>query len=313
MPEIAPNVLALTPAAASADAPGVETSATKKLGIMGYLALGWVSLMLFVAVFIPWLPVDDPNKLFPLKRGLHVDGPGTAGHLLGGDNVGRDLFARVLWGSRTSLLLGVASVAVGFLIGGALGLIAGYFRGRLDSFLSGIFDTLLAIPAIVMALALVAVFAPSDSLNPVSDTQRMVVLIIALGVVSIPLLARITRASTLTWSQRDFVLAARALGAKNRRIMFREVLPNVLPAMFSIFLLAIAVIIVAEGGLSILGVGVQLPTASWGNILAEGYPNLRITPWPILAPSIVIFLTVLSLNYLGDVVRARFDVRDSAL
>ena len=154
------------------------------------------------------------------------------------------------------------------------------------------------------------VFASQEG---VSATRRMVVLILALGIVSIPLLARITRANTLAWSQREFVQAARAMGAKNRQIMFGEVLPNVLPAMFSIALLSIAIVIVAEGGLSLLGVGVQLPTPSWGNILSEGRSDLRDSPYLVMIPTIVIFLTVLSLNYLGDVVRARFDVRESAL
>ena len=141
----------------------------------------------------------------------------------------------------------------------------------------------------------------------------MVVLILALGIVSVPVLARITRANTMAWSQREFVQAARALGARNRQIMFAEVLPNVLPAMFSIALLGVAVVIVAEGGLSLLGVGVQLPTPSWGNILSEGRSELRDAPHIVISVTVVIFLTVLSLNYLGDVVRARFDVRESAL
>ena len=138
--------------------------------------------------------------------------------------------------------------------------------------LTGAFDVLLSFPQLILALTLVTVFASREG---ISSTRRMVVLILALGVVSIPVLARITRANTLAWSQREFVLAARALGAKNRQIMFGEVLPNVLPAMFSIALLGVAVVIVAEGGLSLLGVGVQLPTPSWGNILAEGRSELR--------------------------------------
>jgi peptide/nickel transport system permease protein len=141
----------------------------------------------------------------------------------------------------------------------------------------------------------------------------MVVLILALGIVSIPVLGRISRATTLTWAQREFVLAARAMGQRDRSIMWGEVLPNVLPAMFSIALLGVAVVIVAEGGLSVLGVGVQLPTPSWGNMIAEGRGDLRDAPHVVLIPTIVIFLTVLALNYLGDVVRARFDVRESAL
>jgi peptide/nickel transport system permease protein len=166
----------------------------------------------------------------------------------------------------------------------------------------------------VLALALVAVFANGPH---VTVEQREFWLVISIGLVSIPILGRISRASALAWSQREFVLAARAMGAKNRRIMTRDVLPNVLPAMFSIALLGIAVVIVIEGGLSILGVGVPASTPSWGNLIATGRNELTkivgAAPWVILAPSIAIFLTVLSLNYLGDVVRARFDVRESAL
>jgi peptide/nickel transport system permease protein len=195
-------------------------------------------------------------------------------------------------------------------VGGLLGLLAGYFRGRADTVLSGAFDVLLSFPQLILALTLVTVFASGEG---ISATRRMVVLILALGVVSIPVLARITRANTMAWSQREFVMAARAMGAKNRQIMFGEVLPNVLPAMFSIALLGVAVVIVAEGGLSLLGVGVQLPTPSWGNILSEGRSELRDSPHIVLIPTVVIFLTVLALNYLGDIVRARFDVRESAL
>ena len=130
---------------------------------------------------------------------------------------------------------------------------------------------------------------------------------------SVPILGRITRANSLQWSQREFVLAARAQGASNLRIMVREVLPNVLPAMFSIALLAIAVVIVAEGGLSILGVGVLPPAVSWGNMIAISRSDLQTLPFELFEPIVCIFLTVLSLNYLGDIVRSRFDVRESAL
>ncbi len=139
------------------------------------------------------------------------------------------------------------------------------------------------------------------------------ILIIAIGVVAIPLIGRISRASALTWSQREFVLAARAQGAKNGRIMWREVLPNVLPAMFSIALLSIAIAIVAEGALAILGVGVRPPTPSWGNIIAIDRGVLFTSPHIVFEPSILIFVTVLALNYLGDVIRAKFDVREAGI
>jgi peptide/nickel transport system permease protein len=278
-------------------APG-RRSRRGRLGVFGTLAVLWLAFVTLAAVLAPVLPLDDPDANFGTIVG---QGPGTDGHLLGGDDLGRDMLSRMVWGARASL---------GLLVGGLLGLVAGYFRGRADTLLSGAFDVLLSFPQLILAVTVVTVFASGEGISP---TRRMVVLILALGVVSIPVLARITRANTMAWSQREFVLAARAMGAKNRQIMFGEVLPNVLPAMFSIALLGIAVVIVAEGGLSLLGVGVQLPTPSWGNILAEGRAELRDAPHIVMIPTVVIFLTVLALNYLGDIVRARFDVRESAL
>jgi peptide/nickel transport system permease protein len=197
------------------------------------------------------------------------------------------------------------------LIGGTLGMLAGYFRGGVDLIISTIFDVLLAVPALILALAL-ASFLRGDPTK--SGIPAELVLIIALGTVSTPVLGRITRASALTWSQREFVLAARAQGAKSRRVMVREVLPNVVPAMLSIALLAVGVVIVAEGGLSFLGVGID-PTVkpSWGNLIASSASVLNTEPWLVFGPIVALFLTVLSLNFLGDVVQARFNVRESAV
>ena len=307
------SVAVLEPASIPSAPVVVELAASKKLGISGWLAAGWMTFVIAIALAAPWLPLNDPNKIYPgLKRGAVLAGPGTSGHLLGSDASGHDLLSRTIFGSRASLILGVTSVLLGLLVGAALGLMAGYYRGKIDIVLSMAFDTMLAIPQIVLALALVAVFAPYDITNPVSDTRRLVVLIFSLGIVSVPILGRITRASTLSWSQREFVLAAKALGAKNPRIIIREILPNVAPAMFSIALLGVAVVITAEGGLSILGIGIQ-GTPSWGNIIASATSTLRQSPWPVIVPSIAIFLTVLSLNYLGDVIRARSDVREAAI
>ena len=291
---------------AVAPTPEMEEHA-RRLGLGGKLAIGWLVLVVAVAVLAPVLPLDDPNENFAEIAG---QGPGTAGHILGGDGLGRDMLSRVVWGSRASLVLGVGAIVVGLVSGGMLGLMAGYRRGRTESVFTLLFDVLLSYPQLILALTLVTVFASGEG---ISSTRRMIVLILALGVVSVPVLGRITRANTLAWSEREFVLAARAMGARNRSIMFREVLPNVLPAMFSIALLGVAVVIVAEGALSVLGVGVQLPTPSWGNIIAEGRADLRDAPHIVLVPAVAIFLTVLALNYLGDVVRARFDVRESAL
>lgn len=288
----------------------VERSATKKLGFFGWLAIAWVVAIFGAALFAPILPIPEPDESFGREIS---DGPSLS-HPFGVDSIGQDMFSRVIWGARASLLVSVASVLFGLVFGGTLGLIAGYYKGRIDTLLSYIFNVFLAIPQLVLALAIVAVFASEPD---VSVGTREFWLVISIGLVSIPIIGRITRASTLAWSQREFVLAARSMGARNRRIIIREVMPNVLPAMFSITLLGIAVVIVLEGGLSILGVGIPPSEPSWGNLIATGRNELTkivgATTQVIFAPAIAIFLTVLSLNYLGDVVRARFDVRESAL
>jgi peptide/nickel transport system permease protein len=284
----------------------VAPVARRKAGIGAWLATGWLALVVALALLAPVLPIDDYEQINPecVNRGP------TAEHWLGCDGIGRDLLSRNIWGARASLFVGVGAIVFGFLVGGTVGLLAGYYRGRLDSVLTAAFDVLLAFPQLVLALTLVAVLANDPT---VSTTRRLGVLVVTLGIVGVPIVARITRANTLAWSQREFVLAARAQGAKNGRIIVREVLPNVLPAMFSISLLGVAVAIVAEGGLSVLGLGVQLPTPSWGNIIAVGAENLERAPHVVWGASGFIFFTVLSLNYLGDVVRQRFDVRESLL
>lgn len=279
---------------------------TRKLGVAAWLAIGWLVGLLVLTIIAPWIGIPDPTKVFDE---LARQGP-SAGHLLGGDAIGRDLLARIIYGTRASYIVGFGAVAFGLFLGGLLGLVVGFFRGRVDAIVTPLMTVLLAIPQFVLALSLVTVMASDDK---VTATRRLAVVVLGLGLVSIPILGRITRATTLSWSEREFVLASRAMGARSWRIMFREVLPNVIPAMLSIALLGVGIAIVAEGGLSLFGVGVQLPTPSWGNIIAENKNALKTAPQIILFTSIVLFLTVLALNYLGDVVRERFDVRDSVL
>ncbi|HEY3144436.1 MAG TPA: ABC transporter permease [Acidimicrobiales bacterium] len=305
MPELA-DVTAV--AATATPRESIEVAPTRKLGVMGWISAGWLILITGSAVLAPILPLADPDKTY---RNIVRVGPFTvAGHILGGDGNGRDLLSRVIFGARTSLLIATGAILFGLIVGGVLGLLAGYFKGRVDGVLSTIFNVFLSIPALVMALSLVAVFASTD--ENVSHTRVVLVLILALGVVTSPVLARITRASTLSWSERDFVKAAVVSGAKPGRIIIREVLPNVLPAMMSIALLGVAVVIVAEGGLALLGVGVK-DAPTWGNMINQGRGDLKNNPYIVWVPSIAIFLTVMSLNYLGDVVRARFDVREAVL
>ena len=293
---------------------GTEPRRRGKLGIGAWLAIGWLACIVLVSVLaqLDVLPLDSPTESFAECARL---GPfaqeGTApGHILGCDSNGRDMVARLAYGGWSSLVVATGAVLFGLIFGGILGMLAGYLGGKVDTGLSAIFNVFLAIPAVVLALALVAFLQGSTSAGSSSIDPKLI-LILAIGIVSIPLLGRITRASALSWSQREFVLAARAQGAKPLRIMVREVLPNVLPAMMSIALLGIAVAIVAEGTLSILGVGVKPPTPSWGNIIGADRGRIKDSPHIVFEPAMLIFLTVLSLNFLGDVVRARMDVRES--
>lgn len=295
---------------------GPETRRRRKkgLGFAAWLAVAWIALVVGLAVLAPWLPLDDPRAITTdiARRGPLADAGSAPGHLLGGDFNGRDMLSRLIWGGRTTLVVATVAVLIGFALGGLLGLLGGYFRGKVDVVVSLLLDVFLAIPAVILALALVTILRTQPGTNG-GGLDPEVALILALGFVSIPVLGRITRASTLSWSEREFVLAARAQGAKHRRIIAREVLPNVLPAMMSIALLSIAVAIVAEGTLAILGASVETDTPTWGNMIAIGRTQLQRAPHIVFEPALMIFFTVLALNMLGDVVRSKFDVREGGL
>lgn len=289
-----------------------------RLSVGAWIAIGWLAFIVAVSVLaqLGLLPLDSPTQSFAecARLGPFAKEGSASGHLLGCDSNGRDMMSRLAYGGWSSLIVSTGAVLFGLIFGGILGLLAGFFGGKTDAVLTSIFNVFLAIPAVVLALALVAFLqGASSEAGSGSSVDAKLLLILAIGIVSVPLLGRITRASALSWTQREFVLAARAQGARPLRIMIREVLPNVLPAMMSIALLAVAIAIVAEGTLSILGVGVKPPTASWGNIIALDRSQLKTSPHIVFEPALLIFLTVLSLNFLGDVVRARLDVRESAV
>jgi peptide/nickel transport system permease protein len=297
---------------------GVEPT-RKRLGIGAWMAIVWLVGLILAAIVAPILPIAGPNETFTsIQRAqapfatINEPGGGTTtpfaeGHILGGDRNGHDLLSRAVYGARNSLIVGFGAIGFGIIVGGLLGLVAGFYRGKIDTVIVGFLDIMLAIPALVLALSLTAVLR-----GRVGDLW---ILVIALAIISVPILGRITRANTLVWSEREFVTAARAQGAKNGRIMTREVLPNVLPAMFSIALLGVAVVIAAEAALRLLGIGLSITDPSWGGIINDGRDFLTqgITAHVVFVGSAFIFLTILSLNYLADVVRARFDVREAAI
>ena len=272
--------------------------ARKRLGIAFWIASGWFVLVALSALLAPILPIDDPNKTVARPRLAP-----SASHWFGTDALGRDIFSRTIWGGRVSLVVGVASIIFGLLIGGAIGLLAGHYRGKVETVLMGFVDVLLSFPALLLALAIVGF----------RDDRTVPTIVLAIGVVSIAPVARLVRANTLVYSQREFVVAARSLGATDGRIILREVLPNVIFPVMSFSVIAVAVAIVAEGGLAFLGLSVPPPTPTWGGMIADGRAFIADAWWISLMPCFILFLTVLALNLAGDRLREFFDIREGAL
>lgn len=261
------------------------------MGVMFWICIAWTALVVFGAVFASVLPIPSPDALDPFKR---LEPVGSPGHLLGTDNLGRDVLSRIIYGSRVSLIVGVTAFVVGIVVGGGLGMIAGQVGGRVERAITWLMDVILSFPALILLIALVA-FAGRSLLH----------ISAALGFVSIPVFARLARASTLATVDRDFVKAARCAGLSSTRIMCREILPNVLPGLMAYGLIAIGATIVVEGSLSFLGLSVSAPTPSWGGLIAAGQSLLQSNPGLVLIPSAVLCLTVLALNLAGDTLRRR--------
>jgi peptide/nickel transport system permease protein len=273
---------------------------SKSLGILFWLAVGWVSLVVVMAVLANVLPLPNPN----FQNYSAINASPSIHHLLGTDDLGRDLFSRLVFGARVSLIVGFVSVAVGMVVGGGLGLISGYKGGRIDALLNAGSFVLLAFPAIVAVIAILAFWG-----------QSLFKITVVLSIAVIPLLYRVVRASALSFANREFVIAARTLGAKSSRIVFREILPNVVPVAVTFGLITVAGVIVIEGSLAFLGLSVPPPAASWGNMISEGTSNgnLSINPYIMLWPVLAMFLLLLSINLIGDRMRQRFDIREGLL
>jgi peptide/nickel transport system permease protein len=270
----------------------------RRLGPWFWAAIVWTVFVGAVATLAPLLPLPSPTEMDMLERRAPI----SALHWLGTDGLGRDELARLVYGARISLVVGLCAPVIGLSIGGALGILAGYFRGRFETLVVGSMDVLLAFPPLILALAVTAYLG-----------QSILNLTGILGVLGIPFFMRVARASTLTLARREFVVAAQALGATHLRILLRELLPNVMLPLLAFFLLGVAVIIVAEGALSFLGLGVPPPISSWGSMIGEGRESLEVAPQLAFLPAIAMFVTVLSFNLIGDTLRAITDPRQGAL
>jgi ABC-type dipeptide/oligopeptide/nickel transport system permease subunit len=250
------------------------------------------------AIIAPWLAPHDPlsvNIRHRLAPPAWMDG-GARSHLLGTDQIGRDLFSRVLYGGRISLVIGISAVLLSATIGVLLGLGAGYFGERVDwTIMTGV-NVLLTFPFVLLALAVIAVLGPS-----------LINMIVVLGVAGWPIYARVVRAETMAIREREFVVAGRALGMSHARIIFRQILPNLVSPIVVIATLQVAQVIVLESFLSFLGLGIQPPTPAWGNMLGEGRVYMLNSWWIAAFPGLAIFLTTLAINLMGNALRDWLD------
>ena len=252
-----------------------------------------ILLTLFLAIFAPYVAPHDP---LAQDSAIRLSPIGTEGHLLGTDGNGRDILSRLIYGSRTALMIAVVPVLVASLFGLAMGLAAGYFGGWVDTVLMRFADILFAFPAILLAIAIVAVLGPS-LLNAM----------MALAIVFIPAVARLVRASVLTLKNREFVIASKASGATSTRIIARHILDNALPTIIVFATLQTGQMIIFGAALSFLGLGVQPPTPDWGTMANDGRNSMLVAPWVTTLPGLAIFFVAVAFNLLGDGLRDALD------
>lgn len=262
-----------------------------RLGVVGLVIVVAFSVM---AAFAPVLAPYDPAQQSLLER---RKGP-SAEHLLGTDEFGRDILSRVIYGARVSLVVAVASVGIGLVLGTALGALAGYVGGAVDTVVMRTMDLLLAFPYLLLAIVIVAVLGPG-----LANT------IIAIGIWAVPNFARVARSAIVQMKERDFVAAARALGAKDGRIVGRHLVPNIVSTLVVYASLYLAYAILMEAALSFLGLGTPPDVPSWGNMLREAQGFLAMSPYPALVPGLAIVWTVLGWSLLGDGLRDLLDPR----
>ncbi len=274
-------------------------------GFFFWAAIAWLIFIVICVLAADWIPgLPGPEERIA-DRDIR-EGP-SAAHWFGLNNRGHDVFARSIHGARISMGVALVATIGGIVIGGTIGVLAGFYRRGIDATLTALINIMLAVPGLVLALTLVGFFAPSGGFEDqrflffdvAPTTNATIWATIALSILAAPSIARVARAQTLVWSDREFVLASRTIGTRNMRIIFRDLLPNVLPAMVSFALIGIAVLVVVQATLAFFGVG-DVTATTWGGDINIGRDRLDSEPHMVLGPSLFMFLTVLSLNYLAD-------------
>lgn len=287
-----------------------KVSSTKKKKPVGfYLSATWIGTVVFLAAFgwlLPTRPWDSADY-----DALGVK-PFSPNHPLGTTGDGYDMLSGLVNGAKISIFVALVGVIIGGSIGTFIGVTSAYYRGMYDRVVTMIFNVMLSIPNLVLSLALLSVLAYSDENNPTTTSRRVGVLMLSLTIVVVPILGRIGRASALQWAGREFVLASKSMGTSNASIIIRHILPNVAPAILAIGFLAVGSLIIVEGSLAVLGIGVP-GGASWGSMLANGRGNIAYSPHEVYMPAMAIALTVISCNWFGDYVRRALDKRESKI
>ena len=269
----------------------------------------WIFAIVFSAIFAGVLPLaeqEDTTKTISIPGNARPDL--FSKHPLGTNNFSLDLLARCIYGARVSLLTAAFAVVLSLIVGGIIGMLAGYFRGWIDVVVGLLTDSLLAFPALILLIAIITALG-----RPEQMSEAIIKVGAGLAIVSIPTMIRLSRANTLVFAQREFVLSARSMGAKNFRIIFREIMPNVALPLLSYAFIVVAVLIVAEGSLSFLGLGLKPPKPTWGNMIAEGQQANVLKKYPHIpmVPGVVMFLTVYSFNRVGEWARSKWDPREA--
>lgn len=334
------SVIAAPQAIEPAVPDAASTTKFRKRGVITkWLAIIWLVLLTFTAINADWVPwvnhdcsqfgdtaatecsthlIGSPFKLekppvwatfADAKGGVQLPGAPERAGWFGTDSNGRDIFARSMYGARISLTIGAASIIFGLIIGGGLGLLAGYKGGKIDRVIETIMNIILAFPALLLVVFIVGFFGSSGADQ--AQNRSIQPIILALVILSIPPLQKLVRANTIVYAQREFVTAARSIGANSTRIVIKEILPNVMPAMLTFALTGMAILMVAEGALAYIGLSVNAPTPTWGNMILDGQGKLENSWWISLMPAATMFITILSINLLGDVLAEKFRVREA--
>ena len=273
-----------------------------KFGVFFWICVGWLVVLAIVTIFAGSLHLNPRDTPYYGPSGYGHDFSPSAQHWLGTDDASRDVLSRLIYGAQVSLVIGLFGTAIGIGIGGTLGMISAYIRGRIDAALSFVMYVFLAFPALIAVLCLLEFWGHTESH-----------IYIVLGLFSVPFIYRVVRAATLACATKEYVTAAKSQGATAARVLAKDIFPNVIPSLIAYTVFTFGGILTTEGALGFLGVSVQIPIPSWGNMIGEASGDLSASLAFILAPACALFLTLVSLNYVGERIRQRFDTSEQKL